>query len=74
MDKAIEFLRAKHGWLSYEEAFALVEDSYLRHRDQDKYGGMTKSLVSIDIGIFGRSSEYELKNKLAFIAEYSALM
>ena len=70
MNKVIEFLRSQHKWMSYEEAFALVEDSYLRHKDQDKYGGMTKSLVGIDIGIFGRSSEYELKNKLAFILEY----
>ena len=71
MDKAIEFLQGKHPWLTYAEAFALIEDSWLRHADQDKYSGMAKTLLDIDIRIFGRETRDQLMNRLCVIQEWS---
>ena len=51
MDKAISYLQQKHPWLTYAEGFALVMDSYRRNKPANKYSGMTKTLINIDVGI-----------------------
>ena len=48
MDKAISYLQQQHPWLTYAEGFALVMDSYERHKPENKYSGMTKTLIDID--------------------------
>ena len=70
MDHAISFLTSAHPWLSYAEAFALVEYAYVKNKSSDKFSGMGSALMRIDIGIFARSSEHDLKNKLAYLSEY----
>lgn len=70
MDKAIAWLQKRHAWLSYAQAFALITDSYNRHQQEDKYSGMTKTLVNMDVGIFGRESENQVRNRLAIIEEW----
>ena len=70
LDKAIQFLMSKHSWLTQNQAFILVVESYERHKPQDKYSGMATTLTNIDIGIYGRQSKEELQNKLAAISEW----
>ena len=70
MDKAIKFLQEKQPWLTYAEAFALITDSYERHLPQDKYSGMTKTLVDIDVRIFARETRHQLENRLSVIKEW----
>ena len=54
----------------YEEAFALLVDSYQRHLPHNKYSGMTRTLMKIDFGIFLREDRDKLLNRLAIIQEY----
>jgi hypothetical protein len=70
MDKAIQYLQAKHSWLTYAEAFALIMDSYRRHNPENKYSNMTKTLIDMDISIFARESRNQLCNRLAIIQEW----
>ena len=69
-NKAVLFLLDCHPWMNPSEAKALIVDSFDRHKLQNRYCGMTKTLVGIDIGIYGRLSESEMRNKLAVIAEW----
>ena len=71
MDKAIDYIQSVHPWITYAECFALILDSYNRHKPEDKYSGMTKTLVDIDIRIFGREKRQQLMNRLAVIQEFS---
>ncbi|QDP66382.1 MAG: hypothetical protein Unbinned1819contig1001_28 [Prokaryotic dsDNA virus sp.] len=70
MKKAIKFLQERHPWLSYSDAKILIIDSYERHKSQNRYGAMAKALIGIDIGIFARESESEIKGRLAVIKEW----
>ena len=70
MDKAIAYLQSQHPWLTYSEAFALLEYAWYKNAPSNKYSGMTKTLMSMDISIFSRATADELKNKLALISEY----
>ena len=70
MDKAIDYLQQQHPWLTYAEGFALIMDSYRRHNPQNKYSGMAKTLIDIDIRIFGRETRHQLCNRLAVIKEW----
>ena len=70
MDKAIDYLQSRHPWLTYAEGFALIMDSYHRHNPQNKYSGMAKTLIDIDIRIFGRETRQQLGNRLAVIQEW----
>jgi len=70
LDEAIAKLQEKHPWMKYEEGFALMVDAYERHLPQNKYSGMTKTLVEISFGIFLREDEYLLRNRLARISEF----
>lgn len=70
MDKAIAWLQEMHPWLSYAQGFALITDSFRRHAPQDRYCGMAKTLVNMDVGIFGRETENQVRNRLAIIEEW----
>lgn len=70
LDLAIRELQAKHPWMLYEEAFALMVDSYKRHKSEDRFGGMNKTLMKIDFGIFLREDRYKLMNRIALIQEF----
>ena len=70
LDEAIKELQEKHPWMLYEEAFALLVDSYQRHLPHNKYSGMTRTLMKIDFGIFLREDRDKLLNRLAIIQEY----
>ena len=70
LDTAIKQLQAKHPWMLYAEAFALLMDSYERHSPENKYSGMTKTLMKIDFGIFLREDRNKLLNRLSLIQEY----
>ena len=70
LDIAIRELQSKHPWMLYEEAFALMMDSYERHFRNDKYCGMNKALMKIDFGIFLREDRHKLMNRLALISEF----
>lgn len=70
MDKAISYLQSSHPWITYAECFALIVDSFNRHKPHDKYSGMTKTLVDIDIRIFGRETRDQLMSRLAVIQEF----
>ena len=70
-NQAVSYLLRHHPWMSHAEAMALIVDSFKRHSSQNKYGGMTKTLVGIDVGIFGRTSEKDIRNKLAVIQEWT---
>ena len=72
MDKAIAYIQSVHPWITYAECFALVLDSFNRHKPEDKYSGMTKTLVDIDVRIFGRESRDQLMNRLSAIHEYAS--
>jgi len=54
----------------YEEAFALMLDSYNRHKSEQKFSGMNKTLMKIDFGIFLREDRSKLMNRLAVIQEF----
>ena len=54
----------------YEEAFALMIDSYNRHMSEQKFSGMNKTLMKIDFGIFLREDRNKLMNRLAVIQEF----
>lgn len=69
MDKAIAYIQSSHPWMTYAECFALIVDSFNRHQSQDKYSGMAKTLVDIDIRVFARETRDELMNRLAVIQE-----
>ena len=71
MDKAIDYLQQQHPWLTYAEGFALVMDSYRRNKPANKYSGMTKTLINIDVRIFGREKREQLMNRLAVIQEWA---
>ena len=71
MDKAISYLQQQRPWLTYAEGFALVMDSYERHKPENKYSGMTKTLIDIDVRIFGREKREQLMNRLAVIQEWA---
>lgn len=73
MDHAINFLTSTHPWMSYAEAFALIEYAYFKNKPSDRFSGMGSTLMRIDIDIFARSSEHDLKNKLAYLQEYGQL-
>ena len=45
-------------------------DSYERHKPENKYSGMTKTLIDIDVRIFGREKREQLMNRLAVIQEW----
>ena len=68
MDRAISFIISKHPWMSYAQAFALIEYAYNKNKPSDKYSCMAKTLMNIDINIFARSTEDDLKNKLSYIS------
>ena len=70
MDKAIAYLQSQHPWLTYAQAFALLEYAWHKNAPSDKYSGMAKTLLSMDIDIFGRATADELKDRLAYIYEY----
>lgn len=70
LDKCIEYLMERHSWMTREEAFILILESYERNKPQDRYSGMGKTLTNIEIGIYGRKTEKELKDKLAGIKEW----
>ena len=70
LDEAIARLQAKHPWMLYEEAFALMMSSYEKNAPYNKYSGMTKTLMEIDFGIFLREDKHKLLDRLAFIQEY----
>ena len=70
LDHAIRELQARHPWMLYEEAFALMMDSYYRHNPEQKYSGMNKTLMQIDFGIFLREDRRKLMNRLAVIQEF----
>ena len=71
MDQAISYLQEQHPWLTYAEGFALVMDSYRRHKPENKYSGMTKTLIDIDVRIFGREKRNQLMDRLAVIKEWT---
>ena len=70
IDVAIQELQAKHPWMLYQEAFALLMDSYQRHFAANKYCGMTRTLMQVDFGIFLREDRDKLLNRLAIIQEF----
>ena len=70
MDKAIEFLQEKHPWLTYAEGFALIVDSHKRHLPYNNKFGATKTLVDMDVRLFGRETSDKIKDRLAVIAEW----
>ena len=70
IDSNIRELQAKHPWMLYMEGFALLMDSYARHRTENKYSGMTRTLMKIDFGIFLREDREKLLNRLAVIKEF----
>ena len=71
MDQAISYLQEQHPWLTYAEGFALVMDSYRRHKPEDKYSRMAKTLIDIDVRIFGREKRNQLMDRLAVIKEWT---
>ena len=70
LDAAIAKLQAKHPWMQYEEAFALMMDAYHRALPYNNKFQATKTLVGISFGIFLREDEYLLRNRLAKISEF----
>ena len=70
IDSDIRELQAKHPWMLYMEGFALLMDSYERHRTENKYSGMARTLMKIDFGIFLREDRQKLLNRLALIKEF----
>ena len=70
LDAAIAKLQAKHPWMKYEEAFALMMDAYHRALPHNNKFEATKTLVGISFGIFLREDEYLLRNRLAKISEF----
>ena len=70
LDLAIRELQSKHPWMLYEEAFALMVDSYNRHKSEQRFSGMNKALMKIDFGIFLREDRNKLMNRLAVIQEF----
>ena len=46
-------------------------DSYERHKPENKYSGMAKTLIDIDVRIFGREKREQLMNRLAVIQEWA---
>ena len=52
LDHAIRELRAKHPWMTYEEAFALMMDAYNRFLPYNNKWCATKTLIGISFGIF----------------------
>ena len=45
-------------------------DSYRRHKPENKYCGMTKTLIDIDVRIFAREKRDQLMDRLAVIKEW----
>ncbi len=70
IDSDIRELQAKHPWMLYIEGFALLMDSYKRHYSENRYSGMTRTLMKIDFGIFLREDREKLLNRLALIKEF----
>ena len=70
IDSDIRELQAKHPWMLYMEGFTLLMDSYERHRTENKYSGMARTLMKIDFGIFLREDREKLLNRLALIKEF----
>ena len=70
IDSDIRELQARHPWMLYMEGFALLMDSYARHRTENKYSGMTRTLMKIDFGILLREDREKLLNRLAVIKEF----
>lgn len=70
LDDAIAKLQAKHPWMTYAEAFALMIDAYQRALPHNNKFQATKTLVGISFGIFLREDKHQLKNRLAKIAEF----
>ena len=70
LDHAIRELRAKHPWMTYEEAFALMMDAYNRFLPYNNKWCATKTLIGISCGIFLREDKHQLKNRLAVIQEF----
>lgn len=70
LDEAIRKLQAKHPWMLYEEAFALMIDAYQRALPWNNKWCATKTLVGISFGIFLREDEHQLRNRLARIQEF----
>jgi len=58
--------------MGYAEAFVLIIDAYERFKDQRKYFGPKNvdTLMKITIGIYARTSEEEMRNKLAKLSEW----
>ena len=70
IDSDIRELQAKHPWMLYTEGFALLMDSHKRHFAENKYSGMTRTLMNIDFGIFLREDREKLLNRIAVIKEF----
>ena len=70
IDSEIRELQAHHPWMLYTEGFALMMDSYKRHFSENKYSGMTRTLMKIDFGIFLREDREKLLDRLALIKEF----
>jgi len=70
IDSDIRELQTRHPWMLYTEGFALMMDSYKRHLTENKYCGMTRTLMKIDFGIFLREDREKLLNRLALIKEF----
>ena len=70
IDSEIRELQAQHPWMLYTEGFALMMDSYRRHFSENKYSGMTRTLMKIDFGIFLREDREKLLDRLALIKEF----
>ena len=58
-----------HEWMTVSDAELLMQDAYLRYLPYKKYHGMknVKTLVGISYGIFLRSTQEELEERIAKI-------
>lgn len=60
-----------HGWLTQENATKLLVHAYFMFRGQDRYGGNKAAIhMQISYGVMLRSSEKDLRNRLALAQEW----
>lgn len=71
LDDCVRSLCSSHSWISFEESRVLLLDAYRRFRGQEKYGGnIVQTLLAIELSILQRSSDQELKQRLAVAREW----
>ena len=71
LDDCVRSLCSSHSWISFEESRVLLLDAYRRFPGQEKYGGnIVQTLLAIELSILQRSSDQELKQRLAVAREW----